>query len=72
MILFKINTLSISICELKRQAPGAIYVDGITRRREALQCMKIEARHIHFRRKRTSIKPVKPQQNAFMQALVNL
>jgi hypothetical protein len=48
MVLLEIDTARFAIFEFESDAPWAINVDGIARRIEPVQGMKVEAGNVHF------------------------
>lgn len=71
MILLEVDANGIALVKFKCDAPGSIDVNRMANRDETAQGMVIETRQVHFFRRGTRIKPVKPQQNAPLKPFVD-
>jgi hypothetical protein len=66
MVLLEIDTARFAIFEFESDAPWSINVDGIARRIEPAQGMKVEARDVHFLGPDGNVQTVESCKNAFM------
>jgi hypothetical protein len=71
MILLEIDSSSLSLVILKRDAPRPVHVNRVTRRFVPTQSMEIKAREIEVRRLRRRIESVKHQQRTCLKILSN-
>jgi len=72
MVLFKIDTESVTRVEFKSDAPRAVDVNRIAGRHESFQRVKVKPGKVHLFRRGRGIKAVKPDQDTFVHLDVDL
>jgi hypothetical protein len=72
MILFEIDTESVSGVEFECDAPRAIDVNRVTRGNKSLQSVKIEPGKVHLFRRGRGIQAIKSDQDAFVHLDIDL